>query len=164
MLRKSDRLFLRNIGQMAYMNRSAAVIAMKSAGAHCDETAIKLHMKVEKMTDDNARSAAAERGTAPLLQQTMAVRIFAEAVGGFEDLGSLCEAIRQRNTKSMFDFYGNSESEHKAFFEAVPSMTEAKDLARYLGLPWADEIRGRCLQKKLIYCRSNMKYVFDKSK
>ena len=153
---------------MAYMNRAAAVIAMKSAGAHCDETAITLHMEVEKMTDDNARSAATERGTAPLLQQAMAVRVFAEAVGGFEDLGSLCEAIRQRHTKCMLDFYGNSEREHNAFFEAVQSMSEAKDLASYLGLPWVDEIQGRLppdradfLQKQYEICFRQIKAAAD---
>ena len=168
MLRKSDRVFLRNIGQMAYMNRAAAVIALKNAGACCHATAIKLHMNVEKMSEDKARAAATESGTAPLLQQAMAVRIFAEAVGGFEDLGSLCEAIRQRHTKRMFDFYGNSEREHNAFFEAVQSMTEAEELARYLLLPWTDDLTGRLssdeiglFQKQYEICFRQIKAAAD---
>jgi hypothetical protein len=143
-LRKSDRLFLCNIRDLSYMNRAVAITALKNAGAKCDEAAIILHINVEKLSEEKAKEMAQKRGTAPLLLQAMAAKIFAEAVGGFEDLGSLCEAIRQRKNQSIFVCYGNSEQLHVDFFrEVFNEMQCSLDLATYLNLPGPTELKNK---------------------
>jgi hypothetical protein len=142
MLLEVDKAFLREFVSLPYMGKPVTAIGLYRAGCECNDTAVLVHKHVLLLGDDKALEKVQKEGDAPRVQIVVIAKLLAEFVGGLEDLGALCFAIKHRKKQSIFKRYVLSETEHGQFHKfIVDSINAGIELSEMLNIPHLDDIQ-----------------------
>ncbi|MDT8900352.1 hypothetical protein [Anaeroselena agilis] len=142
MLLAVDKAFLREFVSLPYMGKPVTAIGLYRAGCECDDTAVLVHKNVLLLDEDKAAKKAKKEGDSPRVQIVVIAKLLAEFVGGLEDLGALCFAIKHRNKQSIFKRYVLSETEHGQFHRfIIDSIDQGIELSEMLNIPHVDDLK-----------------------
>ncbi|CUH96431.1 hypothetical protein P22_2521 [Propionispora sp. 2/2-37] len=142
MLLAVDKAFLREFVSLPYMGKPVSAIGLYRAGCECDDTAMLVHKHVLLLDEEKATEKAKKEGDSARVQIVVIARLLAEFVGGLEDLGALCFAIKHRNKQSIFKRYVLSETEHGQFHRfIVDSIDEGIQLSEMINIPHLDDLK-----------------------
>lgn len=140
---KRDLAFLNDYAQFGFMNHIVAALAFYYAGANAQEMAASVREVIEPVSAEDARKMAVELNDGARVQCIALPRLYAELAASIEDLGALCESIRNRDENGIFKRYVRSSvGQAAAFFDHV-LQHQSDNLGQLLNLPTLDEMRGK---------------------
>lgn len=141
MLREIDKVFLREFVSLPYMGKSVSAIGLYQTGFEAEKTAELVHQQVLLMDQEKARAKAKKEGDAQRVQIVVIAKLLAEIVGGVEDLGALCYAIKNRHSESIFIRYVLSKSEPSNYHKFVVDSLLGIGLHELLSIPRLDDLK-----------------------